>query len=263
MNISAINIHDNKKPTFTSCCRRYTYKSLRDFNKFGHSYIQTSTNIFREDLDWKKLTNYILNNFADKKRVNSYSLACSDGSEAYSYAISLMEKIPETAYHKFFPIHASDIDPVIIDATKKHFINMIDSELYFTKKNYGIDLNNYFVKFSKPHDIKGDLFRDFSDLTSYKPIQELKNNIHFKRGDILSELSKIKDNGNSVVMCRNVFPYLSDDYIETILNTAEHILKPGSLFIIGDFDRRKDIGAKLLKKAFIKPLDDNNIFMHI
>ena len=261
MNILPIN---NTNNTFKSCFRKYPCKNrtTNDFKDFAMPFILTSTNIFREDMDWKNLVKYILFHFADKKKIQSFSLGCSDGSEAYTYAISLMEKIPESAFNKYFPITAVDIDSTIIELANKRRINLFDMEFYYASKLYNINLEDYFKKISdNPVTIENDNLSDLPRIALYEPIEELKNNVLFKHSDILTELKNIKDEGNSVVMCRNVLPYLSMDYVTQLVKTAKENLKDGSLFIIGDYDRRSNIEELLEKNGFFRPLiNQNNVF---
>ena len=78
-------------------------------NNEGSVYIRDLTCMFREDLDWKKLGEFLETRFAKCSKVNTYVYGCSDGSEAYSLSILLQNKFGKDA-EKFFPIIAKDID---------------------------------------------------------------------------------------------------------------------------------------------------------
>ena len=79
---------------------------------------------------------------------------------------------------------------------------------------------------------------------------------------MFNELEKIKDEGNSIVMCRNVLPYLKNDYVQKIIETARDVLRDGSLFITGNYDRMIDIDIKLKDNGFYQPsVNHHNIFM--
>ena len=72
--------------SFKGCNREYYDSKLKlDIDTYGN--ICTFTKLFREDLNWLELASIIKQNFSDKDDVQVYSLACSDGSEAYSIAI--------------------------------------------------------------------------------------------------------------------------------------------------------------------------------
>ena len=263
MKILSVNSGYNlKAPNFKSCYRSYIAKTASEFKDFDKHVVWTSTNIFREDLDWAGLVKYLISHFKGKEKVNSYSMACSDGSEAYSYVISLMENIPKPLCSKFFPVLSSDLDEEVINKAKLRKINIEDCEIYFINKT-GINLDNYFKNRGEPLIIQNDLNTNEKvlGLYSYEPVDELKQAVEFKQSDILSELNKIKDDGNSVVMCRNVMPYLSDEYINKIVNTSSKVLKDGSLFITGDYDYQRKIDEKLLTNGFYRPLINNrNVF---
>ena len=250
-----------KNPNFLSCYRSYSSKAISEFGAKDNQYVRTSTNLFREDLDWNSFVKFLVNHFVDKDRVMIYSMACSDGSEAYSLAIFLMEKFSKSLCKKFFPIMAHDVDDLIINSAKSERINIEDCEIYYINK-LGINLNKYFVNPKRPLKIKNDMTSyNNVGLFSYEPIQELKQTVEFKKSDILTELNKIKDNGNSVVMCRNVMPYLKEDYIDEIVSVASKVLKDGSFFVTGDYDSTKKIGERLEKSGFYRPLLENqNLF---
>ena len=268
MKILPVN-HNQNNRNFKSCFRMYTPKSNVDFGYYGREIIKTSTNMFREDLDWNALIKYIITHFKDKNRVNTYSLAASDGSEAISYAITLLENLPKNMLSKYFPVYASDIDKEIVNISKKGRINVFGVEFAMTERMYGIDLSKYLKDKSVSIVINGDEISESDTISSYMLIDELRDAIQYKRSDILTEIKNIKDDGNSVVMCRNVFPYLSSDYADKVIETAKQKLKSGSLFIIGDFDGKANIEQKLLANGFFQPLlnnkviNGNNIFQRI
>ncbi len=65
--------------------------------------------------------------------------------------------------------------------------------------------------------------------------------VDFNHGDLLTYLSKINDNGNSIIFCRNVTPYLSYNDIFKLANTAGKVLKQGSMIVFGEFDKHSGI----------------------
>lgn len=256
MKISSVNNIQNKQPVFNSCFRRYSYFS-KPFEHFAKTVIRNSTNFFREDLNWNDLTKYIIEHFKDIKKVNAYSLACSDGSEAYSYAISIMENVPKALYSKFFPVQACDIDKEVLKIANSGRINADSMEFALISKNYNILMDEYLKDRDVSILINGDDISGTDEIHSYKIAPSLKNSVEFKQSDILTELKKLNDEGNSVIMCRNVFPYLSYGYVDEVLRTAKSKIKSGSLFVIGDYDKSRNIGEKLLSEGFFNPLKNN------
>ena len=93
----------------------------------------------------------------------------------------------------------------------------------------------YFEKLNSPIKIKDNIM---SDAQGYEVNSKIRNMVKFKESDILSELKNIKDEGNTVVNIRNVFPYLNEKYINDILDTLSKKLKSGSIFVFGHFDNK-------------------------
>lgn len=259
-----MNVHPISQPnmSFRTCARIYNPSNIKRFEHFGEEVVRTSTNMFREDLDWDGLVKFITNHFLFKKKVNMYSMASSDGSEAYSLGISFLQKIPFEGLKKYMPIIASDIDPEIIKTARSGRINIADFELSFFDSSK-LKLRNYFTKESKALEIADDKL-EINPIHSHRPIKTLKDCVKFHIGDILGEISRINDDGNSVIMCRNVFPYLSEKYTDDVVAAAKNHLKNGSIFITGSFDERVNISEKLLNNGFCQPLCDSpNIFLRM
>lgn len=260
MNIAPVNNYYNH--TFKSSYRIYYPDEYKNYDFFNTNLIRTSTNVFREDVEWDRLVKFIDRHFADKDKVNSYVLACSDGSEAFTYAISIKEFLPQEVQKKFLPIKASDIDEEMIKTAKSGRINLYPIEFLLAENISGIDLFKYMTDKTVSHLIKGDEVSETDEISSYKVKKELLDAAEFKCSDILSEMRNLKDEGNSVIMCRNVFPYLKPSYVDKIILTAQEKLKIGSLFVIGNYDEYAKIGDKLLNNGFFKPvLNCQNIFM--
>ena len=269
MKIMPVDTSHANKPIFQSSFRIYFPKQVKNFDIFGCNKVRTSTNLFREDLDWVELVYYMKHHFKNKDSVNTCSLACSDGSEAFTFAISVFENLPENIQAKFLPIHASDIDEEILKAAKSGRINIDTIEFLLAERMYNCDIEKYFNKPSASIIIKGDEISETDTISSYQVEQKLRNAVKFKKSDILTELNNLKDNGNSVILCRNVFPYLSQKYTDKVIETAQKKLKKGSLFIIGDYDGKVSMEQKLFANGFCHPVlnskcvNGNNIFIRI
>lgn len=87
------------------------------------------TTMFRNDIQWEKFANFLLTRYKDAKNVNIISGACSDGSEAYSLAISLINADREKS-KKFFPIKDYDVDEQILDSGVNGYIYFNYGDLY-------------------------------------------------------------------------------------------------------------------------------------
>lgn len=248
------------KTNFHSSFRIYTPKANPDFKSYSQMIIRTSSNILREDINFRDLIKDSIAHFKNKPFVNFYSLACSDLSEAYSYKIAVLEEAPKNLHPKFLNnITACDIDKEVLDSIKSGRINIFGVEFAEAYRRYGYDLAKYFKNKGASVMVKGDDVSESDTISSYEPIPELKNGIIIKRSDILTELNNIKDEGNSIVMSRNVFPYNSYEYTDKVIQAAKENLKSGSLFAIGNFDTSiRNIHEKLLSNGFFQPFEGEN-----
>lgn len=109
MNISPIK-YFQMSPAFTS-----NNRTIRD--ESGGIIHRNTTVMFRQDINWIDLANFLESYFRDSKKVDVYSFACSDGSEPYSLTASIKNECLNP--NKFFPIMASDYDDEIIKEAKK------------------------------------------------------------------------------------------------------------------------------------------------
>ena len=217
----------------------YRYYKDSDGNPFG-----CYTTLFRSDLDWEKLAKYEVEHFKNKDKVNVVMFAASDGSEAYSKIISLFETAKKQV-QKFFPIKAYDIDDEILKAAKGGYIKVSDGDI-FEIMSRTENTDDYFSETDKSIDIENDKLGK-----SYKTIKakkRLTTNVEFKKGDMFKEITKIQDNSNTILMCRNILGYFLNDKIEEFVKLASEFLKKGSLFVIGDYDRQYMNINELIKK---------------
>ena len=224
------NLH--YRPTFTSNARKYT-KDGKD--------IGTMTFLFRDDLKWSKFADELVDNFRNKDKVNVVQFASSDGAEAYSLIITLMEKYPELA-DKFTPIEAYDWDPVIVDAAKSGLLNIAGEDLrdidyhvknkndYFKHTNRKLLIDNDAMQMQT-----GNYISDYS-YTTYEVDKKLTDRVNFHQADMYDILETLEDNSNTVLMCRNILGYFAPKQITNFVDKVAQKLKPGSLFVIGEFD---------------------------
>lgn len=231
---------------FQSTNRRYTdYKG----DSFG-----CYTMFFRDDINWEKLSEFELEHFKKKDKVNVVMFASSDGSEAYSKIISLLETPIERKKHqakKFFPIHAFDVDDEIVKTAKSGFIKATNYDLgeIISRTN---EYTDYFQKSEEKINIANDTTPANLVL---KAKAALTDRVKFNKGDMFREIRKIKDNSNTILMCRNILGYFLNDKIEEFIKLASEFLKRDSLFVIGDYDHEYiDIGKIIEQYNFKKVL---------
>lgn len=209
---------------FGSSSRSYQDSKGRHFGCY--------TTFFRSDLLWDKLSGYEMKHFKDKEKVNILMFAASDGSEAYSKIISLMERLGESC-QKFFPIKAYDIDDEIVRVAQSGMIAADSADVVDIASRCG-DYTDYFQEVDGKLNVKDDSFAQRANVLKAK--KTLTDNVIFNQGDMFKKIKSLKDNSNTILMCRNILGYFLDDKIEKFVKLAEKYLKKDSLFIIGDFD---------------------------
>lgn len=207
--------------------------SFGSTTRLGGPGKQNSTDV-RDDLNLDKFTKKIIKNFKNKSKVNIYSLACSDGTEPYAVAIKLLKRIKPKQKEKFFPIHASDIDPFMINhCCESGLIGLLPEDI---KKIGTKNLDRFLSPTDKALPCPPQW--GMENIKNYAASDELKNAIEFKVGNMFNEIHTIRDEGNSVFICRNVLPHLKEHYFGIISSVAERF-KEGSWFVIGDYDTKK------------------------
>lgn len=123
-------------------------KVMKPSYLLGDCY-EASTYFFVDGFQWNKFFNYATEKFKNTPKVNVFSLACSDGSEAYSTAMLLISKLGEEKAKKYFPIIAVDFDRTITRNARKGFMNLsADDELRINKYT-GNNLNKFFERTDK------------------------------------------------------------------------------------------------------------------
>lgn len=219
MKITPVN--NSNQQSFTS--------SLREVKDSTRKVVYKNvTGFFRADLNWDKFSTHLIENYKDQKKVNVYCYACSDGSEPYSLAMILIKKLGEKAAQKFFPIIAADIDEFMINKAKSGLIDVqMHEPLQITLS--GIDIHKHIRIGNTAKRMNGNYFYDGS------VAENLKKNVIFRQADIVDDIDKI-DAENSVVMFRNVWPYLKPEQREKLIKKLDKNLGKTSMYVFGGFD---------------------------
>ncbi len=221
--------------------------------KGGGNFLYSNlTWFFRSDLandisgDWSVFRKNIADFFKTAKRVNVYNFASSDGSEAYSFAISMIEELGKEA-DKFFPIAAYDLDKQIIDEAKKGIINCDDCDIFSINKNTNGSIDKYFSV------LQG---KDFEFPYCLCPNEKLRNSVRFSRGDFLEKIKRVKPK-NSLILCRNFWSYIpyqkNDEAVKLLANSIDNT----SLFVIGKNDRYRVVEDGNIKKYGFREIHRN------
>lgn len=248
-------------PSFGSTTKFYKTSDGKEIGNFSWT--------FREDLNWDDFAEFEIENFKNKDKVNIVQFASSDGSEGYTQIISLLENKKNNNVNKFFPIHAYDIDDHIVTKAQSGYLNINDKDLQ-RFKNHSIPFQKYFARQDKFSELNNQNIKyhqyninSVIGLTeSFKVSNVLTDKIKFQIGDMFEILPSIKDDSNTVILCRNILGYFMDEpnVIKNFINNANDVLKKGSLFVTGSTDTSlTEIEDYMKKNNFLKMME--NVFM--
>ncbi len=204
-------------------------------------FFRSGVPVKKDGKDWLDFAQLLDEEFKNAHHVNIYDFGCSDGSEACSIAISLIEALGKEKAKKFFPIMASDADYEIIkDAKRGKFdctMEDIDAIDFHTNLNH----KKYFNISNMAHPIYYKL--ESKDI--------LKNTMNFKHKDFIAGLDEIKGK-NNLIICRNFWAYMSPEKRDEAIQKLKEKTDSTSRIMIDTFDKEKGIGAKLEEAGFIE-----------
>ncbi|MBR3605746.1 MAG: hypothetical protein IKL52_06940 [Candidatus Gastranaerophilales bacterium] len=197
-----------------------------------------STSFFRRDIDWKSIGSTFDSQFP-KGKVNIYDFACSDGSEAYSLIITLIEQLGEKKAQRFFPIVASDIDGEIISMANSGKIMATQTDLFLMGN---IIKDGKIKKYFSVTELGGDQY-----LLSPKRI--LTKNVVFKQQPISRGLDEIQKDEQNIILARNFWKYLSREEMATASWKIGEKTNDKTLLVVGNFDIPRDEQTPFFLKA--------------
>jgi len=170
------------------------------------------TGFFRNPDVWEGIRD-VLRELSDaNERVHVWSAACADGREPYSLAMLAM-------------------DDARVDAEKFHF--------------YGTDINDESLQTaqygeyssSRTVDVEEQLsflsnFHAYVDQSgeSFRMREAVRRKVTFAKHDLINDDPK---SGFDLVVCRNLFIYIDNEYKRPILRTIAESLKRGGYLVIG------------------------------
>lgn len=239
-----INYISQLQPTNTT-----QFKSSSTCYKLpGNKEMGTFTWFFRKDINWKDFIKYQIEHFKDKKKVNIIQFGASDGSEAYTYIMSLLEYPNYKNTEKFYPIKSYDISEKMVNNATQGFINITpEDEEAMNKMN--IRPKKYFERpETHPYSYAPN------QLFVAKPV--LQKKVNFNQGDMFKLLPQIKDESNTILLCRNCLGYFPEKF-DNFIEQASKILKKGSLFVIGNLERGEQAFENSLKKYSFQEIMTN------
>ncbi len=226
---------------------QFKNNSRQVLDKQGKLLYRTTTYFFREDFNWQKFINMLGQKYKNTPKVNIICHACSSGEEPFSLVMGI-ENLLGNQSKKFFPIEARDINPENIEMAKKSEFKGIHSTQLLEIKN----ITNYQPE--KYFDIKK--CDDYSIPTvTLAPKDTLRKKVNFVQSDIFKDIDFIPKS-NTVLMCRNFWPYLSVYERDKLAKKLYNNLDESSLVVVGSFDYASDIHWILTDNGFVETYVD-------
>ena len=215
----------------------------------GRVFNRHTTYYARVDINWKDFGAFLEARFKDTPKVNTYIYGCSYGEEAYSLLtlLSLRTKNPK----KFFPIKAKDITPELIERNaqrQSEGVILSLEDIFKLCKGIGLTEKQMIPMLSATKDNK------------IKIKNSCAKQVEFECANILLDLDSIDSKNPSIVMARNMWPYISPERYEEFAQNLYNKLAKGSVVVIGRFDNIGERGLEntdsfpyYLQKAGFKP----------
>ena len=237
-------------PTFTSNQRVVTYGKPELSKEEPVIKHRNTTCFFRSDMNWDELPTYLDKKYAQVQRINTYCYACSDGSEPYSFVMKMISKLGEDKAEKFFPVQAKDYDEFIIGQAQSRRAKLVSYEPQVINQQTNGALDNYMEYLGKRR------IPSYEEHI-YAVKDNLFNKVNFAQANVLSDVKQIPSD-NTVVFCRNFWPYLRDG--EKINNLAKNLynqLGQNSCVILGEYDQGDERVFVAMRNAGFKLVDEN------
>jgi len=210
-----------------------------EFQEMISALTTNVTGFFREPHHFDFLTEAKVNHLVDKLKsgepVRVWSAGCSNGQEAYSLAMHLVEYDSNFANGNF-KILATDIDTQVL-----HFANQ---GLYSEQQVSGVNksyLEMYFAKAEQEN-----------SLAQYRLTKQIRNLITFKQLNLMDDWPM---RGTfDVIFCRNVVIYFDAQTQAKLWKKFERVLDPDGLMFVGHSERISDhqfksVGATVYAKS--------------
>ena len=196
------------------------------YDKKGNVYINSYTKYCRSDIKWDVFKYYLKDKYKNYDKVNTYLWACSSGNEALTMAVLLKDIDREE--QKFFPIYAKDVNGILIDRNQKIQNSGVRIDKLLVEQileNTGINL-----------DRKEEFFKKEDGVGLYSFKNDLVKNINYETSNILVDIDKIDRSTPSIVMCRNMWPYVDSDLYDEFTKNLYDVLPSDSIVVIGEID---------------------------
>jgi len=183
------------------------------------------TGFFRNPDVWEGVRDVLRDLSASQHTVHVWSAPCADGREPYSLSMLAHDdrKIDESAVE----ILATDISDDALETARRG----VYEESRTTDIGEELDfLSNY------------DRYID-RDGECFQVRESVQENVTFERHDLINDPPK---SGFDLVVCRNLFIYIDNEYKQTMLETILEALRPDGYLVIG----KAETIPPALKSAF-------------
>ena len=200
----------------------------------GRLFNVHTTYFFRNDINWMEFGKYLANRFEDRNKVSTYIYACSYGKEPYSMSMVLQNTFGENS-EKFFPINAKDIDDDVIECDnilKNAGIMQSADSISKMADLIGIEENAFKEKFLIP-DATEEAGKH-NDTIRLK--ESILKPVEFSCANILEDIENIDNENPSIIMMRNMWPYVDLKDFKDFADNLYNRLQEGSIVVLGSYD---------------------------
>lgn len=226
-------------------------------DKDGNAVNRCDTAIFRNDLDFDQVVNFLDKKYAHVEHPKILDYACSDGEEVYSI-LSILDVMLGDKAQKFYPIKARDINSEALELANEGVYFFTFDEYMAAEHYLKDDFDKYFSIRPRKYlrNPKNHADQKKYDGANYAVSQELKNRVKFEYGNILEDVKKI-DFKNTVLFARNFWPYLSKNEMDELAKILAARMDSSSTLVIGSYDREYGIDELLRKNGFVETNVEN------
>jgi len=170
------------------------------------------TGFFRNPDVWEGIADVLDDVVEDSPRLSAWSAACADGREPYS--LSMLAADEQAVDEASVSIVGTDINDKALEVAREG--------LYENTRTVDIDDQlSFLTNYEQYVDRDEDQFR----------IRDtVRERIGFEHHDLINDQPK---SDFDLVMCRNLFIYIDNEYKEPILGTIANSLRSGGYLVIG------------------------------
>lgn len=202
-------------PSFSSYIKYVKEDHKDELSRFSDAITTNLTSFFRENHHFNYLNSCLpelIRRNGPSRRLRVWSAGCSTGQEAYSLAITLLEKAPELKSWDV-KILATDLDSTCLEKGTKGYYSIKDLEKMPRRL-----ASKWFVTEGLPEGrVQVNL--------------ELRNLITFKRLNFIHNWP-VKGPFD-IIFCRNVFIYFNKEMQKSCVEKFSRVQNPGAVLCIG------------------------------